>query len=124
MESKKSNCTEISFMIFRTGSILIVGHCDEYIVEHLYDFISNLLKKEYFNIKTNGVFKEKPKKNEPKSKKELFILQLIMMMTMMVIMIMVIMMMVIMMISQKSHPKPIYYKHEAHLHWDHFLVHY
>ena len=58
-------------MIFRTGSILIVGHCDEYIVEHLYDFISNLLKKEYFNIKTNGVFKEKPKKNEPKSKKRI-----------------------------------------------------
>lgn len=71
MESKKSNCTEMSFMIFRTGSILIVGHCDEDIVGYLYDFISNLLKKEYFNIKAHGVFKEKQKKNEPKSKKRI-----------------------------------------------------
>ena len=28
----KNQCLEISFMIFRTGSVLIVGHCDEEIL--------------------------------------------------------------------------------------------
>jgi TATA-box binding protein (TBP) (component of TFIID and TFIIIB) len=43
-------CREISFMIFRTGSILIVGHCEESTIEHIYNFLKKLLHKEFPNI--------------------------------------------------------------------------
>merc|ERR1711965_347171 len=45
-----NQCLEISFMIFRTGSILIVGHCDENILNIIYNFLKNMLHKEYSNI--------------------------------------------------------------------------
>ena len=41
---------EISFMIFRTGSVLIVGKCTEPILYVIYDFIKNILEREYENI--------------------------------------------------------------------------
>jgi hypothetical protein len=43
--------TEVSFMIFRTGSCLIVGNCSESILHFIYDFIKNLLSTEYLNIR-------------------------------------------------------------------------
>ena len=56
--------TEISFMIFRTGSVLIVGNCTEKVLRFVYDFIKNLLQTEYSNIYAPG-------NNEPtKTKKE------------------------------------------------------
>jgi len=42
--------TEISFMIFRTGSCLIVGNCTERILKHVFEFIKSVLKAEYKNI--------------------------------------------------------------------------
>ena len=42
--------TEISFMIFRTGSCLIVGNCTKRILVFVYDFIKQLLYDEYYNI--------------------------------------------------------------------------
>lgn len=47
-ESK--NLTNVSFMIFRTGSVLIVGKCDEAGIYTIYDFVKNILKTEYQNI--------------------------------------------------------------------------
>jgi hypothetical protein len=41
------NITEVSFMIFRTGSVLIVGMCDEDILKNIYNFLKNLLKTEF-----------------------------------------------------------------------------
>ncbi len=41
---------EVSFMIFRTGSVLIVGKCEEPILYNIYNFIKNILKNEYENI--------------------------------------------------------------------------
>ena len=39
-KNKKNNkCKIVSFMIFRTGSILIVGNCDEYILNDIYKYI-------------------------------------------------------------------------------------
>jgi hypothetical protein len=38
---------EVSFMIFRTGSILIVGKCDELILNSIYRFICAILESEY-----------------------------------------------------------------------------
>ena len=42
--------TEVSFMIFRTGSCLIVGNCTEDILTFIYRYIRNILKQEYQNI--------------------------------------------------------------------------
>lgn len=40
----------ISFMIFRTGSVLIVGKCEEKVLFEIYDYLKNLLIEEYQNI--------------------------------------------------------------------------
>ena len=37
-------------MIFRTGSVLIVGKCNEIILNNTYNFIVNILEKEYTKI--------------------------------------------------------------------------
>jgi len=42
--------TEVSFMIFRTGSCLIVGNCTEKILLFVYEFIKKILADEYNNI--------------------------------------------------------------------------
>ena len=41
---------KLSFMIFRTGSVLIVGKCDDNILKKVYNFIKDLLIEEYPNI--------------------------------------------------------------------------
>ena len=41
---------EISFMIFRTGSVLIVGKCNEDVLYEIYEFIRNILETEYMTI--------------------------------------------------------------------------
>ena len=43
---------KISFMIFRTGSVLIVGKCDDDILYIIYNFIKNLLIEEFDDIYT------------------------------------------------------------------------
>ena len=57
--------TEVSFMIFRTGSCLIVGNCSERILLFIFDFIKNMLKEEYTNI---SVVSEEPVVKTKKSK--------------------------------------------------------
>tara|TARA_B100000795_G_scaffold78652_1_gene56263 strand:+ start:120 stop:1181 length:1062 start_codon:yes stop_codon:yes gene_type:complete len=60
---KINNCKIISFMIFRTGSILIVGNCDEEIIDIIYNFIINIFKKELYNdIITKKIETKKKKK--------------------------------------------------------------
>jgi hypothetical protein len=46
-KDKYKNITEVSFMIFRTGSVLIVGMCDEHILQDIYQFLKALLKEEF-----------------------------------------------------------------------------
>ena len=41
---------EVSFMIFRTGSVLVVGKCEEDVLNHIYKFIKNILELEYNHI--------------------------------------------------------------------------
>ena len=41
---------EISFMIFRTGSVLIVGKCNEDVLHKIYEFIRTMLETEYMTI--------------------------------------------------------------------------
>ena len=47
---KDVDLVTVSFMIFRTGSILIVGMCDEFVLDIVYNFIKNLLKNEFVTI--------------------------------------------------------------------------
>ncbi len=49
-KSLYKNINEVSFMIFRTGSVLIVGKCDENVLMIIYDFLKVVLNNEYKNI--------------------------------------------------------------------------
>lgn len=44
------NLTEVSFMVFRTGSVLIVGMCEENVLVEIYEFLKTLLKAEFSEI--------------------------------------------------------------------------
>jgi hypothetical protein len=44
--------TEVSFMIFRTGSCLIVGNCSEPVLRFIFEFIKKILTDEYTHICT------------------------------------------------------------------------
>ena len=46
-KDKYKNITEVSFMIFRTGSVLIVGMCEEFVLQDIYNFLKALLKTEF-----------------------------------------------------------------------------
>ena len=65
---------KMSFMIFRTGSVLIVGKCDEDVLMQVYEFIKNILITEYPNICIRQIIeqKERAKKKEVKRKIILF----------------------------------------------------
>jgi TATA-box binding protein (TBP) (component of TFIID and TFIIIB) len=41
------NVIEVSFMIFRTGSVLIVGMCEENVLNDIYAFLTQMLKTEF-----------------------------------------------------------------------------
>ena len=60
----KDNWKNISFMIFRTGSVLIVGNCDKTILNIVYNFIKQILNHEFNEIfiKINDQEKKKPQK--------------------------------------------------------------
>jgi hypothetical protein len=72
-KDKYTNITEVSFMIFRTGSVLIVGMCEEAVLNVIYDFLTALLKTEFSKICQNvfGVkhtmLKDKKKKIRKKT---------------------------------------------------------
>ena len=62
--------TEVSFMIFRTGSCLIVGNCSEKILLYIFEFIKNILQTEYYQIHTaNEEVVVKNKKTKIRKKK-------------------------------------------------------
>jgi len=69
----ENECLEISFMIFRTGSILIVGNCEEPVLNIIYNFLKIMLGKEYLKI-TQGInFKKMDKiKKKPRKRTLLF----------------------------------------------------
>ena len=49
-KEKKEGIVKVSFMIFRTGSALIVGKCTEEVLYKIYDFLCNIFVSEYKNI--------------------------------------------------------------------------
>jgi hypothetical protein len=48
--SDNKKYTEVSFMIFRTGSCLIVGNCSEKILLFVFEFLKRILSNEYEHI--------------------------------------------------------------------------
>ena len=70
-EDKKlyKNIIEVSFMIFRTGSILIVGMCEENVLYSIYEYLKNVLINEYKNIQQKLNTSTKEIKDKDKKKK-------------------------------------------------------
>ena len=58
----------MSFMIFRTGSVLIVGKCNDDELNEIYEYIKNILMAEYNAVST--VYVEKKKKEVVKKRKK------------------------------------------------------
>lgn len=65
------NVKEVSFMPFRTGSVLIVGNCDEKILMCVYNFLKNIFTNEYKYIcqKSSNEDELKAKSLKEKTKK-------------------------------------------------------
>ena len=71
--SKQSNYIKMSFMIFRTGSVLIVGKCEENILNNIYTFLVNLLTIEFNNIFIKYISKIKNIENTKRRKSRVII---------------------------------------------------
>jgi len=70
-KDKTSKIKNITFVIFRTGSVIIVGRCDEDVIQTIYQFISSLLMREYATIVQNGVVLPKPTIKKKTMKKKI-----------------------------------------------------
>lgn len=60
----------ISYMIFRTGSILIVGKCNDRELYEVYNFIKKILADEYSNIRVCDVNEEENYLNKKSSQEK------------------------------------------------------
>lgn len=69
------NTKHVSFMIFRTGSVLIVGRCDENVLFIVYEFLKIILNNEFKNISqqvklsNNSLIIKEKEKEKQKTKK-------------------------------------------------------
>ena len=67
-KKKYKNIVEVSFMIFRTGSILIVGMCDENVLYTIYEFLKKMLVREFSKINQKIITAENTPLKEKKTK--------------------------------------------------------
>lgn len=65
-KGKYPNIVAVSFMIFRTGSILIVGMCDDNVLYIIYEFLKKILIDEYHKINQLVLQKELVDKSKEK----------------------------------------------------------
>ena len=74
-EAAKEFVQKVSFMIFRTGSVLIVGKCSDAILNQIYKFLCAVFIKEYKKIRgtTPAVTKEVVKKARKIRKKIIYV---------------------------------------------------
>jgi len=56
--------TEVAFMIFRTGSVIIVGNCSKRVLYFIYEFIKHVLRNEYREISMGNEEAAAPKKKK------------------------------------------------------------
>ena len=57
-------------MIFRTGSILIVGRCEEFVIREIYEFLKKILTLEYKEICEHNTDLVTPVKVKNKKKRK------------------------------------------------------
>ena len=50
INSPSKKMVKISFMIFRTGSVLIVGKCERNVLDIIYNFLVKIIETEYKEI--------------------------------------------------------------------------
>ena len=62
--SESENSNAISFMIFRTGSVLVVGKSEEFIIKRVYSYLIDIFKNEYDEIYTESSQLIKPDKTK------------------------------------------------------------
>ena len=62
----EAGTVKMSFMVFRTGSVLIVGRCTEYVLHGIYSCLCSILEAEFSHI-NKGV---KPPVERPQKKKQ------------------------------------------------------
>ena len=78
-DSKNDNIVKVSFMVFRTGSILIVGMCNDDILNIVYNFIKQILVQEFHYIKqyVQGQLKNEigPKVKKIKTRRKIIYIQ-------------------------------------------------
>ena len=67
--SENDSWLKISFMIFRTGSVLMVGKCSEAILNKIYRFIRDILEREYTIIGIDDFGELKERQQRVKSRK-------------------------------------------------------
>ena len=63
---KPDKINYISFMIFRTGSVLIVGKCDDIMLNNVYEYLKKILHDEFSMIATQKDVNEIKKEIKPK----------------------------------------------------------
>lgn len=66
---KRSNDSEVSYMIFRTGSVLIVGKCEDDELNDIYQFLKKIFVDEYEQILEQESVLEKREKEKKRMKK-------------------------------------------------------
>ena len=69
------NILKVSYMIFRTGSILIVGKCSEEILNNVYIFVKKLLFDEYDEICIKNIENNTPVVKKCKQKKKIIFIK-------------------------------------------------
>ena len=62
-------------MIFRTGSVLIVGNCTEFILNIIYAFLKKILKNEYQKIYIENTSTPIAKKKQSEFAKKKYLLR-------------------------------------------------
>ncbi len=71
--SDSDNYSSVSFMIFRTGSVLIVGRCSEEILRNIYEFIKNVIASEFDEIYRGDYIKKEAVDNKKVRKKTIIL---------------------------------------------------
>jgi len=68
---QNESVTKVSFMVFRTGSVLIVGKCSEEMLTHIYNFLCTIFETEYNEIKCTSLHEPKTKEKTRKLRKKM-----------------------------------------------------
>jgi len=64
-----NSCVKLTFMLFRTGSVLIVGRCDRILLQKVHNHVATLLIRNRSQIENGPGEKPAPKRTEKKQRK-------------------------------------------------------